>query len=63
MGRGPLQLAHLPTFAKFAAAMTMPVIPKDGETANRDATLTLINGGTRQTETSPHPLISPTISP
>ena len=29
VGRGPLQLAHLPTYAKFAAAMAMPVIPLD----------------------------------
>lgn len=31
MGRGPLQQAHLPSFPKFAAAMTLPVIPRDGE--------------------------------
>jgi hypothetical protein len=30
MGRGPLQASHLPTFLQFAAALALPVIPRDG---------------------------------
>jgi len=30
VGRGPLQLARLPGYLQFAAAMNLPVIPREG---------------------------------